>query len=150
MKNDNDLVAMLRTIRIHVEQERLKEGPLNRLGVSAPRGSKTAFKLENLARYNMTSKDLPNNEGIFQLAFMEAHVYALLDEVLKLWETQKLRGMKPLRFSAKPLRLSSYLNRLPSLPSLQLEVVLRGLLSGELCLQDMLREVQILKVGGGR
>ena len=157
MKNDNDLVAMLRTIRIHVEQERLKEGPLNRLGVSAPRGGKTAFKLENLARYNMTSNDLPNNEGIFQLAFMEARVYLLLDEVLTLLETQKLKGMKKPAtarhaFLAKPLRLSSYLNRLPSLPSLQQEVLLRGVISGEFCLQDMLTEIQIFEVAmrGGR
>jgi hypothetical protein len=151
VKNENDFVAMLRTIRIHVEQERMKEGPLNRLGESAPRGGKQAFKLENLARYNLTRDDLPNNEGIFQLAFLEAEVYALLDEVLKLWETQKLKGMKKpatarQAFLAKPLRVSSCLNSLPSLPSLQQEVLLRGLISGELCLQDMLVEIHIWKV----
>ena len=141
---------MLHTIRIHVEQERMKGGPLNRLGESAPRGGKLAFKLENLACYNMTRDDLPNNEAIFQLAFMEAHVYALLDEVLNLWETQKLKGMKipataRQAFLAKPLRVS-YLNELPSLPSLQQEVLLRRLISGELCLQDMAGEIHIWKV----
>ena len=109
----------------------MKEGPLNRLGESAPRGGKQAFELENLARYNLTRDDLPNHEAIFQLAFMEAEVYALLEEVLKLWE-HKLKGMKmsataaPQAFWAKPLRLSFLIELLLSFPSPQQVVLLRS------------------------
>ena len=72
----------------------MKEGPLNRLAETASRGAKQAFKLENLARYYLAKDDLPNHEAIFQLAFMDDKVYVLLLEVVKMWEAQKLKGMK--------------------------------------------------------
>ena len=75
---------MLRSIRIHVEQERTK-GPLNRLEGEHCQLGRTAFKLEILGRYYASTKDdLGAHEAMFQLAFMEAKEYALLEEVEKL------------------------------------------------------------------
>ena len=156
---ENGFVEMLRSIRIHVEQERMKEGPLNRLAETAPRGAKQAFKLENLARYYLTKDDLPNHEAIFQLAFMDDEVYALLDQVVKLWETQKLKGMKEPKlrkkpssatekgqaFLAKPTLTCSYLKELPSLQSDQQLVVLRSVIRGDDSLQSMLMKIKVMK-----
>ena len=142
----------------------MKEGPLNRLAETAPRGAKQAFKLENLARYYLTKDDLPNHEAIFQLAFMDDEVYALLDQVVKLWETQKLKGMKEPKlrkkpssatekgqaFLAKPTLTCSYLKELPSLQSDQQLVVLRSVIRGDDSLQSMSQKVKVMKEMHGR
>ena len=155
---ENGFVDMLRSIRIHVEDERSKPPSENRLG-SSIRGGKTAFKLENLARFYKTKDDLSNYEAMFQLAFMDADVFALLDDVMKKFEKRELKGMQQKKqprkalsatergeaFLSKAEMTSSYLKELPSLQNAQQTIVLNGVIRGQDTLSEMCQKIKIMK-----
>ena len=144
----NGFLPMLRSIRIHVEHERTK-GPLNRLDGENCQLGRTAFKLEILGRFALTKDDLGAHEAMFQLAFMEAKEYALLEEVEKLWETKKLKNMTE---EAEFFKFLTLVCELSSLPSLQQGVMLRGLICHEYSMQETIRKIEFLKkeMPGGR
>ena len=56
-------------------------------------GQLSSWKSLGNGRFSLTKDDLGAHEAMFQLAFMEAKEYALLEEVEKLWETTKLKHM---------------------------------------------------------
>ena len=111
------------------------KGLLNRLGENQ-RGGKMAFKLENLARFNLTRDDLLKHEAIFRLAFMEAEVFVLLDELVTMWETQICTGSFLEPFCG-----------LPYLTSQEQGVLLRGVIRGEYLLRDMTWKIVAMRRG---
>ena len=145
----NGFLPMLRSIRIHVEHERTN-GPLNRLEGEHCQLGRTAFKLEILGRYYASTKDdLGAHEAMFRLAFMEAEEYALLEEVVKLWEKKKLKHMAE---EAEFFKLLNLLCELSSFPSLQQGVMLQGLIHHEYSMHETIRKIVFLKkeMRGGR
>ena len=111
------------------------KGPLNRLGENQ-HGGKLAFKLENLDRFNLTRIDLLKHEAIFRLALMEAEVFVLLDEVVRMWETQMCKGS-----FLEPFCGLAYLT------SQEQGVLLRGVICGEYSLRDMTRKIEAMRLG---
>ena len=147
-ERENSFVPKLRSIRIDVEQERMK-GPMNRLEGENCQLGRTAFKMEILGRFSLTKDHLDAHEAMFQLAFMEATKYALLEEVMKLWETKKLKNMTEL---AEFFTFLTLVCEVSSLPSLQQGVMLRGLIRHEYSMQETISKIEFFKkeMPGGR
>ena len=147
---------MLRSIYQHVLLEKAKPDSENRLSGG---GKKNLFKLENLARFYLSTESLSNHESSFQLAFMDPEVFDKLNLVMTMWDQKKLKDQtepkakkrkqtateKGKEFLAKPLLTVSHLKELPSIDKDDQLAMLQKVIDGHYSLNDMSKAISRLK-----